>query len=226
MRDTGRVVVRVVLAEARGNSVRGGDVRGRRKIRRFFGRLLAESPRRIHRSTMDPFSENSFERMAALAKELEGESDRAAAIVGAAWVEEALGAAVESILHPHKKARDRLFGRSGPLATFAAKIDLATLFGFIDEAIRLDLDSIRDVRNVFAHDITHKVTHAALGFGSDSIKGRCLALRCVAHLKLSDPREAFIRACASLNAELYFVPMLSSKISGTGRVYVKGYAAS
>ena len=98
-----------------------------------------------------------MKRMLVIMDEMEGESERAAAIVGTAWVEETLDAALASFLRPHAEASKRLFSVSGPLATFAAKIDLACMIGMVSSAIRADLHSIREVRNEFAHRIAHRV---------------------------------------------------------------------
>lgn len=45
-------------------------------------------------------------RFITLVEEMNGESDRAVAIVGAAWVEEALSAAVTPFLHTHGKSQE------------------------------------------------------------------------------------------------------------------------
>jgi hypothetical protein len=46
---------------------------------------------------------------------------------------------------------NRLFGSYGPVATFAAKIDMAYALGITMEAIHVELNKIRKIRNVFAH---------------------------------------------------------------------------
>jgi len=171
---------------------------------------------------MDPYSEEALARKAALAAELSGESERACAVVGAAWVEEALQRAIESVLHPHDEAFKRLFRGSGGLTAFAAKIDLACVFGFMTEPIRKDLESIRRIRNEFAHVIAHETTQAKLSFASPSIRDKCLALRVVAHRKPTDPREAFTRACASLNYDFNNIAFQSSKVPDAGRVFAIG----
>ena len=171
---------------------------------------------------MDPHSDEARAREAALIAELNGESERACAVVGAAWVEEALQGAIESVLHPHAEAHRSLLTGMGPLSAFAAKIDLACVFGFMTDSIRKDLHAIRRTRNDFAHVIAHKSTQAQLSFESDFIRDRCLALNCVKHLQLSDPREAFTRACATLNGDFYFIGLMSSKVPDSGQVFAQG----
>jgi DNA-binding MltR family transcriptional regulator len=92
----------------------------------------------------------------SIVEELEQQTDRGAAIIGAAFVENLLRQAVESRLRGdtaiEKRAANRLFGTTGPLSPFSAKIDLGLLLGLYREEVRGDLHRIREVRNQFAHD--------------------------------------------------------------------------
>lgn len=166
------------------------------------------------------FDIDALKRTEALILELEHQSDRGAAIVGVAWVEEELQAAIESFLEQDKKAWDRLFGRSGPLGTLSSKIDLACLLGMSTKVITSDLHILRELRNVFAHTIAAK-DNTALTFGSPHIKDKCLALKCVAHESISEPRVAFVRACAILNADFYMLRFFGQKVSSGGQVFAK-----
>jgi hypothetical protein len=65
----------------------------------------------------DRDSTEAHQRMMALIEEMAEQTDRGAAIVAAAWVEEAMSAAIESFLHSDTKAWQRLFEGNGPLAT-------------------------------------------------------------------------------------------------------------
>jgi hypothetical protein len=74
---------------------------------------------------------------------------------------------------------DSLLGRSGPLATFSSRINLAFALQWIDEDTAHDLDVIRDIRNDFAHPLDHE-----LSFATQSISARCCNLRSsAAHLR-------------------------------------------
>jgi len=169
----------------------------------------------------DPNSEEAQRRMLALIEEMEGQSDRGVAIVGAAWVEEAMSVAIESFLHSDSKAWQRLFGANGPMSTLSAKIDLAGLLGIISEVIRSDLHIIRDIRNEFAHQIAHPTHHTKLAFHSPHIRDKCLALKCIAHENHSDGRAAFVRACATLNADFSMIHFFGMKVSDGGRVFAR-----
>ena len=86
--------------------------------------------------------------------ELQGASDRAAAIVGASLVDESLTDALRTMLHQHSKTLARLFDQPGPIGTFSAKIDLGLAIGAYGERLHSDLDTIRRIRNRFAHNLS------------------------------------------------------------------------
>ena len=98
-----------------------------------------------------------FKRHAEYTAELNGESDRAAAILGAANFDVWLGEIIEAhfgVLSGEMSCnlRKRLFKSYGPLSTFAAKIDIACALGLYDEDIRKGLHTVRKIRNEFAHE--------------------------------------------------------------------------
>jgi len=104
------------------------------------------------------------------------ETDRAAAVLGAALLDVRL----EDVFRAKLAANhDALLGRSGPLATFSSRINLAFALQWIDQDTALDLNVIRDIRNDFAHHLDHE-----LSFATQSISARCYNLRCsAAHLR-------------------------------------------
>lgn len=162
----------------------------------------------------------AFKRSIELVKDMESQTDRGAAIIGAAWLEEELGAAIQSFLHYDPKASPRLFSRAGPLSSFSSKIDLARVLGMCTAAISSDLHIIREVRNEFAHSVLSKENNA-LSFATQSLRDKCLSLKCVSHEALSDPRHAFIRACAVLNADFYMHRFYGQKVQDGGQVFAK-----
>jgi hypothetical protein len=107
------------------------------------------------------------------------------------------------------------------LATLSAKIDLARLLGLISETIRSDLHIIREIRNEFAHHIAHKTQHTKIGFDSPHIRDKCMALRCIAHEPPSDPRFAFVRACAVLNSDFELLRFFAVKVSDAGHIFAR-----
>ncbi|MES2413169.1 MAG: hypothetical protein V4614_05165 [Pseudomonadota bacterium] len=164
-------------------------------------------------------SNEAIARSIALVQELEGQSDRGVAIVGVAWIEEALVAAIHAFLEKDKTAWDRLFRKSGPLSSLSAKIDLARLLAMTSDAIHSDLHILRDIRNEFAHSVLDR-DDSPLTFQSQRIRDKCLTLKCVRHEELTDPRHAFVRACAVLNSDFYMHEFFGQPLQDGGRVVV------
>lgn len=93
------------------------------------------------------------------------ESDRAAAVLGAALLDERLKNMFFSRLAAKQES---LLGKMGPLSTFSSRINLAFALCWIDAETENDLNIIRDVRNDFAHHLDH-----GLSFETQSIADRC-----------------------------------------------------
>lgn len=91
--------------------------------------------------------------LSAVIKEIESDTDRSAAIVAAAFVEDHSTTAIRANLHDIGDYKDSLFGGFGPLAPFGVKTKLAAVMGLITEDSAKDLSWIRNIRNKFAHDI-------------------------------------------------------------------------
>jgi len=96
--------------------------------------------------------------------EIETEGDRAAAIVAATFVDEHLALVIRHSLHQNKKIADEMFSNSGPLGTFSSKINLAFLIGVFSAKCHKELNIIKRIRNLFAHDL------ALRGFESQQVK--------------------------------------------------------
>lgn len=109
----------------------------------------------------------------AFEKELQGTSDRAAALIAAAYlegtVEFALRRAIRS--EPSKGDEMILFGTSGALASFAVKVRLAHLLHVFGPITRQGLLDIISIRNRFAHSAK------ALSFEHEAVVSLCNALK-------------------------------------------------
>lgn len=165
-------------------------------------------------------SNEAISRSLALVQELDAQSDRGVAIVGVAWIEEALTAAIHAFLEKNKNAWERLFRKSGPLSSLSAKIDIARLLAMTSDAIYSDLHTLREIRNEFAHTILDK-NEKPLSFETPHIKDKCMSLKCVKHENLSNPRHSFIRACAVLNADFYMHEFFGQPLQDGGRVVAR-----
>lgn len=159
--------------------------------------------------------------MMTLVEEINGQSDRGAGIVGTAWLEESITGALESFLHPRPKSWDRLFKGTGPLANFAAKIDLCRLLGLVTDAIWADLHLMRSIRNEFAHQVAHKESHSKLSFDTPHLRNKCMSLKCVKHEDLAGSRAAFIRACAVLYADFEMIQFFRIKATDGGYIFAR-----
>jgi hypothetical protein len=91
----------------------------------------------------------SFKRLMA---ELENASDRSVAIVAAACVEDQLTEAFKALLEKDDAVFQQLFRAGGALGSFSTKIGLGYLQGFYDLSMRKELETIKTIRNVFAHE--------------------------------------------------------------------------
>jgi hypothetical protein len=92
------------------------------------------------------------EQISMFTAELEKQTDRGAAIIAAAVLEDLLAAVVQRrLIELSGKRTEALFGRMAPLSTFSAKIEMGFALGIYGDDGRIHLDTIRDVRNKFAH---------------------------------------------------------------------------
>ena len=80
------------------------------------------------------------------------ESDRAAAVLGGAALDHYLAEALKGFLVSDEETNE-LFGKYGPLSTFAARIDMAFALGLISADLKGDFNFIRRIRNHFAHHV-------------------------------------------------------------------------
>ncbi len=85
--------------------------------------------------------------------ELAGESERASIILLATLLDDALITRLSQCLcfRPEESEFEHVFRFEGPLETFSARMEIACLFGFIDDATYQQLNIIREMRNACAH---------------------------------------------------------------------------
>ncbi len=86
--------------------------------------------------------------------ELLNESDRGCVLVGAAMLEQSLEGLFQHVFKNNeipKKVQSSLFDFNGALSNFSSKIKLAYSLGFISKRLYEDLETVRKIRNGFAH---------------------------------------------------------------------------
>lgn len=93
--------------------------------------------------------------------------DRSEAIVAGALLENCLEFSIKQHLIRNDVLFSSFFKGTGPLATFAAKIDMAVLLGILTEDQADSFNTVRKVRNDFAHNVR------PLDFSSQRINALC-----------------------------------------------------
>ena len=115
-------------------------------------------------------SPNELPEFADFIAEFNSESDRAAAIIGAAKIDLLLCKTLQKILKNPGTKKDNLLDNSGPLGSFSARINLVYRLGVIDKEFAKLLHIVRKIRNSFAHELL------GVSFESESHKDRIAEL--------------------------------------------------
>jgi hypothetical protein len=110
--------------------------------------------------------EKTDAKLAALKKELEGGSEHASAIVGGVFLDGLLGELLRTFFVDDSD-NEEIFEYPGILASFAAKIQIAYRLGVISLREYQTLNTIRRIRNDFAHPL------GEISFSDEFIKARC-----------------------------------------------------
>jgi DNA-binding MltR family transcriptional regulator len=127
-----------------------------------------------------------------LREEYQNESDRAAAIVGAAFLDEQIKEYIRQFLIDDEKFVNDLFAPDRPLGAFGARIQIAYALGLLTNDEYHDLKVVQGIRNAFAHDLH------GLSFNDPWIKQQCLLLKLPQTLLSTDfykqnpPRDLFL----------------------------------
>jgi len=134
-------------------------------------------------------------------KQLMGESDRGAALVGAAYLDELLARLFKAKLFDQKISEELLSGY-GPLSSFSARINMAYCLGWIGPETYRDLNLLRKIRNEFAH------AHAPVTFAHPGVLSRCdeleLPKRAIHPGRLAKTRDKFLFAALMLALRLEY----------------------
>jgi DNA-binding MltR family transcriptional regulator len=107
----------------------------------------------------------------AFSEELHKESDRAAAVLGAAFLDALLEDLLRTFFVDDAAETGPLFTPDGPAGAFGARIRLAYGLGLLAREEYQDLRIVQKVRNRFAHEL-HGLT-----FSDQSIADQCRSLR-------------------------------------------------
>jgi len=157
------------------------------------------------------------EALDSVLKELAGDSDRAAAIVGCASLDESLAGLLLEFLVQNQDGESDLLGSdnsSAPLGSFGSRIAAAYAVGLIDRDQRDALRRLKKVRNEFAHSID-------LTFGDQAIADQCEAASRLVPTEnyggqQRGPRELFVCTVAKLAGLLAMERYLIQKLGIKG----------
>ena len=94
------------------------------------------------------------DQRAALSEIIKFDSDRVAAILGGAMLEDSLRKTLEHRLRPDKDMNAKLFKISGALGNLGPKIDVAYQLYMFEKPMMDAMYGINEIRNVFAHSMS------------------------------------------------------------------------
>lgn len=143
-----------------------------------------------------------LEYLSDFLKEFQAETDRGAALVGAALIDERLKRLLRSHFLDVKEA-DGLLGKNAPLGSLDTCIKAAYCLGLITESEFNECDIIRRVRNEFAHEVH------GLDFSNDKVRDLCGNLRANMPGGVRagrKPRELFINSVILTSLALWYRP--------------------
>ena len=86
--------------------------------------------------------------------ELRSESDRGGTILASMWIDNLLERKLRALFtQGNSDTRRKLFDLNGPFSGFSSKILAAYSLGWIDSDIFHDINLVRKIRNLFAHEL-------------------------------------------------------------------------
>ncbi len=144
--------------------------------------------------------------------EFQKETDRGAALVGAALIDSRIERLLVSHFVDKKVAKELLNGGSAPLGSFSAKIKLCYALGLITEIEYKECDTIRKIRNEFAHEV-HGLTYE-----SQNIKDLCSNLKAnTPSGDRSSARSLFINSVVLTSLSLWYRPEYAEEFNAQKR---------
>jgi DNA-binding MltR family transcriptional regulator len=124
---------------------------------------------------------------------LSKESDRGATLMAAAYIDDKLAELIKKyLIKDRKKILDSLFNFNGAVGTFSSRANLAYCLGLIPENIYDDINTLRNIRNVFAHESSF------LTFESEKIKPLCHTFKSHTLNKDKPAKSKFMRTMMSI----------------------------
>jgi len=155
----------------------------------------------------------SFADLSEYFRLLRKETDRGCAMIVASHLDYMLGELLKAYMtqdEANQQEFTQFFTDTGLLGTFATRIKLARYLNIISSELRKDLDTIRRIRNDFAHYLKFE------DFNTDSIRDRCMNLQHDVLGINENPRERFINAANTLIVIIDFLRTHNISFSAFG----------
>jgi hypothetical protein len=126
--------------------------------------------------------------------EMTTDGDRGSAILGATIVENQLTIRLTlGMITLTKTEREALFDGMAPLSAFSSKIKVAYALGHFGPITRRDLDTMREIRNAFAH------SKKVISFNTPQVVDTLRRFKCIEEVhNAMTPRRAYILATKCL----------------------------
>ena len=106
-------------------------------------------------------------KVSSLVADMEGESERGVALVAANYLDDQLATLLKAFLIDEPSEVDDMFILRAPLGDFDSKIRMSYCLGLITQQEYHDIQIIRKIRNLFAHQTSSR------SFENQNIKDRC-----------------------------------------------------
>jgi len=148
--------------------------------------------------------------------EFQGETDRGAALVGAALIDSRLERLLCSHLAVEEMADELICSNNAPLGTFSSRIKMGYALGLITELEFRESEIIRRVRNEFAHSVH------GLDFKGQKVAALCRNLKSnTPDGKRFDenPRQLFINSVILLSMALWYRPEHAAPFKAQSRAH-------
>lgn len=152
--------------------------------------------------------EEDVKYFSSFLSEFQEETDRGAALVGAALIDDRLERLLKSHLLECKQSKEILNGGNSPLGSFSARTNMAYCLGLITELEYKEIETIRKVRNEFAHKVH------GLSFKDQKVNDLCQNLKAnTPDGKRFDgePRQLFINSVILTSLALWYRPEYAEK---------------
>ncbi len=146
--------------------------------------------------------------------EFQKETDRGAALVGAALIDSRIERLLLSHFADERIAQDLLNGGNAPLGSFSARLKMAYGLGLITELEYKECDTIRKIRNEFAHQVhgltflAPKLTDLTNNLRANTPNGERFK---------GNPRQLFINSVIMVSLSFWYRPEYATEVRAKRR---------